>query len=370
MEIFFSNSDFKIAGASFSGVPFFVNSEYRLLDEVNEFFTTNILIDGRINSKNTWKHYAYWLQDYIKWTLANNIDWKTVTTLEVTAYRNWSLEECNLTPSTVNSRISLIKRFYNYAIENDLAKSNPIQMLTSVYSKNVDSDMLNHTHRIKFQRNNLSIKTHQELPKIYSDDQVLELFKACESERLKLMMRLMLECGMRRSEVCLLSLKLIEEIIKTAQILGSKSEIILKLPKEICKGNKSRQVIVSYTTVMRLMQYKATIRPKLVKKFKLVNNAHSESFWLTRQGSSYKSESLSIEISKLGKKVGIDKATPHMFRHTFATNLYASTGNIRLVQKLLGHSHIQTTTIYEHSGATDRKGFLADYQNQLNELLN
>ena len=43
-----------------------------------------------------------------------------------------------------------------------------------------------------------------------------------------------------------------------------------------------------------------------------------------------------------------EKVSPHTLRHTFATDLYRETKNLRLVQKALGHASIQTTEIYTH----------------------
>ena len=44
----------------------------------------------------------------------------------------------------------------------------------------------------------------------------------------------------------------------------------------------------------------------------------------------------------------VDRVSPHTLRHTFATRLYRETGDIRMVQKALGHSGLSTTMIYTH----------------------
>ena len=54
-------------------------------------------------------------------------------------------------------------------------------------------------------------------------------------------------------------------------------------------------------------------------------------------------------VKRYSKKADINKnVSPHTLRHTFATDLYQETKNIRLVQKALGHSDLFTTMIYTH----------------------
>jgi len=54
-------------------------------------------------------------------------------------------------------------------------------------------------------------------------------------------------------------------------------------------------------------------------------------------------------VKRKAKKAGIDKDVhPHTLRHSFATDLYRESKNLRLVQKALGHSSISTTEIYTH----------------------
>lgn len=54
-------------------------------------------------------------------------------------------------------------------------------------------------------------------------------------------------------------------------------------------------------------------------------------------------------VKRLARKAGLTKNIhPHSLRHTFATDLYRETKNLRLVQKALGHSDISTTMIYTH----------------------
>lgn len=78
-----------------------------------------------------------------------------------------------------------------------------------------------------------------------------------------------------------------------------------------------------------------------------------ESPWLfpTRKGTKVQTRYLRALVKRLARKADLpeaEKVSPHTLRHTFATDLYRETNNIRLVQKALGHADISTTQIYTH----------------------
>ena len=66
-------------------------------------------------------------------------------------------------------------------------------------------------------------------------------------------------------------------------------------------------------------------------------------------------------VTKYAEKAGIAKRiSPHVLRHTFATELLRQSKNIRLVQKALGHSDLSTTMIYTHIVDSDLKEAMMD----------
>jgi site-specific recombinase XerD len=70
----------------------------------------------------------------------------------------------------------------------------------------------------------------------------------------------------------------------------------------------------------------------------------------TRKGTPVYSAALRAMVKRRGRKAGLGHKDvhPHMLRHTFATELYRQTKDIRLVQKALGHAGLSTTMIYTH----------------------
>ena len=68
-------------------------------------------------------------------------------------------------------------------------------------------------------------------------------------------------------------------------------------------------------------------------------------------------------VKRYAREAGIEKdITPHTLRHSFATDLYRETTNIRLTQKALGHSNLATTQIYTHIVDEKLEGALESFR--------
>lgn len=85
-------------------------------------------------------------------------------------------------------------------------------------------------------------------------------------------------------------------------------------------------------------------------EFRKLEAPQSEpALFLSSRGSRLSVRQIANRISHWLGKAGIDKElTPHSLRHTFATHLYAATGDLLVVQRALGHRDISTTQIYTH----------------------
>ena len=102
------------------------------------------------------------------------------------------------------------------------------------------------------------------------------------------------------------------------------------------KGKKDRILWLSEAD-LELLQRWLKIRPD------------SQYLFCTLSGGKILSRYLRYLVKRLSTQAGIAKDIhPHTLRHTFATDLYRETKNIRLVQKALGHSDLSTTMIYTH----------------------
>lgn len=137
------------------------------------------------------------------------------------------------------------------------------------------------------------------------------------------MIRLMLNVGLRASEVLNLRPQDIDWMSG-------------KLMVREGKGKKDRTLWIGEEDLDLLRQWREK-RPG------------GEFLFTTLRGERLDDRYLRAMVKRLARKAGIAKDVhPHTLRHTFATDLYRETKNIRLTQKALGHADLSTTMIYTH----------------------
>ena len=124
------------------------------------------------------------------------------------------------------------------------------------------------------------------------------------------------------------------------------SEYMINIPEReirvIGKGDKERITFFSETARKWLEKY-------LLDKKKEYGNYSRETVFTNNRGEKLTTRPLRRLISNYTQKAGIQKEiTPHVFRHSFATELLNNGVDIRYLQELLGHSSISTTQVYTH----------------------
>lgn len=156
-----------------------------------------------------------------------------------------------------------------------------------------------------------------------------------KSLRDKAMLELLFSTGLRVAELCSLS-RDIDLSLDSFSIRG--------------KGDKVRVVFLSDTARAALKKYldkRADVDDALFVKVDAREKAEGEESRLTTR-------SIERIVKQYAVKAGISKkVTPHVIRHSFATDLLSNGADLRSVQMLLGHSNISTTQIYTH--ITDRQ---------------
>lgn len=171
--------------------------------------------------------------------------------------------------------------------------------------------------------------------------EVLLSFLADRPPRDELIVRLMLQCGLRVGEVSALN---VENVWRDGYVHPA-----VNLPRGTTKGHKGR--FVDIPTSLRALILKHVEFLKSSKMNFFPNEPLFTGFKVPRRLLVSGIGRIVTEISKkaLGRTIH-----PHLLRHTYATILLKYT-NIRVVQQLLGHARLDTTEIYTHVNSEDCK---------------
>lgn len=375
MELFFTDDEFILNKKVFTRIPFLLNKEMQLVKEPNDYLFHIAVTYGKTNSKYTWETYGRNLCDFFNWLEINELNWIDIKSHHIGAYREAlksnvsSITGRTNCYSTINQRLSQVLRFYKKMCDERVITSLPFSM--QELKLNATGGMLAHTNLRFVTTADVLLKTHKKEPKYLSFNEAKKFIdEGFQNQRARLMAMLLLQSGMRRMEVTLLPTSVIYEAEKSFSQKVHTNTVFLNLPAEICKNNKARTVVVSKLLLAKILHYIKLTRPHLEKIYS-ANQADksqkSSRVWLSQLGAELSVTCLNRDFQKASEITGI-KCTPHMLRHTFSTHFYLKCKNLRELQKLLGHSSITTTQIYEHSTPYDQLGFMDDLQESFDEL--
>jgi site-specific recombinase XerD len=156
---------------------------------------------------------------------------------------------------------------------------------------------------------------------------VLETADISENPAASLIVTMMLDTGLRVSEVCELNLEDIDFDDGSARVLGG-------------KGDKDRLVLFTTRTVERLRSW-LPIRTRLAPN-------EEQACFVNRHGRRLQPRGVQRMMDALGQEAGLPKGklTPHVLRHNFATGLLERGADLVTIQRLMGHATIATTRVY------------------------
>ena len=174
-------------------------------------------------------------------------------------------------------------------------------------------------------------KAAKKLPHALSPDQMAQLLQPADEDALSLrdvaMFELFYSSGLRLSELAGLNPDAVDFAGGEVRVLG--------------KGNKSRIVPVGQQALAALQQW-LPLRNSLAA-------ADEPALFVGQRGKRLSVRAIQLRLQQQGLKQGISqRAHPHALRHSFASHLLQSSGDLRAVQEMLGHASITTTQIYAH----------------------
>ena len=232
--------------------------------------------------------------------------------LNVSGYSEISSETCsawignlysqNNNPRSIQRHLSSAKGFFRFLKKNNLIQSSPFALVTAP-------------------------KSSSNLPDVLSPEDVEQLLNFKPSNMIEIrdmaIVELMYSSGLRVSETVNINLNDFEEDKSFLRVLG--------------KGSKTRLVPMGRYAVNAINEW-------LIEREKILNN--TDALFLNAKGTRLTVRSVQLRLKKMAIKQGLPPIHPHMLRHSFATHMLESSGDLRTIQELLGHSSLSTTQIY------------------------
>ena len=252
-------------------------------------------------SKHTISNYERDINRFLKYLNENKIDPDDVSTAIITGWIIFLRRE-GLSNRSIQRNISSLKNFYKYLFKNGITNTN--------YFESVQSPKIGET-----------------LPKALTPEDVEKLLsfepKTFSDTRDKAFLELLYSSGLRVSEAVSVNISSFESDFNFVKVLG--------------KGNKERMIPVGKYAKDAIVTW-LNIRD---------NNINStDALFTNKYGNRISVRAMQQRIYKISVAQGMSPVSPHMLRHSFATHILESSGDLRSIQEMLGHSSLSTTQIY------------------------
>jgi integrase/recombinase XerC len=241
--------------------------------------------------------------------------WSELDGLQVRTFAASSHAQ-GLSPRSIQRRLSALRTFYEFLVREGCCTHNPAQDVRAPKQK-------------KHLPTTLDADQMGRLLSFRSDDSL--------SARDKAAMELFYSSGLRLAELVGLDVASIDLEDRTVRVLG--------------KGAKSRVLPIGRHAIAALRKWLKERAALLADKRQLETgvSAHQGAVFLGRNGRRLSARAVQLRVELWARRQGLGvHVHPHMFRHSFATHLLESSGNLRGVQELLGHADIGTTQVYTH----------------------
>jgi integrase/recombinase XerC len=275
-------------------------SEHFIDNDINLYLS--YISEVKNLSKNTTSSYK---RDLRKLSIfLDSISIKNYDEIDDSVCTSWlgNLYSLENTPKTIQRHLSSAKGFFKFLKKNSIINSSPFELVKAP-------------------------KSPSYLPEVLSPEDVSQLLNFKPSDALEIrdlaIVELMYSSGLRVSETANINLDDFEEEMSFLRVLG--------------KGAKTRLVPIGRYA-------KNAIDNWVYERIKYSED--SNALFINLKGSRLSVRSIQLRLKRLAVKQGLPPIHPHMLRHSFATHMLESSGDLRTIQELLGHSSLSSTQIY------------------------
>lgn len=234
--------------------------------------------------------------------------------VDIIVIRNFLSEELQngVSKRSCKRRLSALKHFYGYMVDNEIVETNPFILITSP-------------------------KSDKKMPSVLYKNQIetiIEANKFREDElaiRDQALLELLYFSGIRAAELVSLDVQDINLSNRYIRVMG--------------KGRKERIVPFSKSCKEAINIYMNGLRRELLS----LNPEFCNALFLNNKGQRLTVRGLQYILDKIEEKTGVFIGLrPHILRHSFATHLLENGADLLTIQELLGHTSLNATQVYTH----------------------
>ncbi len=273
-------------------------------DVLVEGFLRHLSLERRM-SPRTVEAYGRDLEDMAAWMDQQQLGWRQLGQAQV---RAWAAQRHRqgLSAKSLQRRLAALRAFYRYLKRQGRVENNPAMGVRAP-------------------------KAERKLPATLDVDQMTQLLELPGDDALALrdqaIMELLYSSGLRLTELVSLDLADLDLQDAMLEVTG--------------KGGKTRRLPVGRKALEALERW-LQVRPSLAA-------GDEQALFVSQRGRRLSPRSVQSRLAKRALEQGSPRHVhPHLLRHSFASHLLESSGDLRAVQELLGHANISTTQIYTH----------------------
>ena len=272
--------------------------------EVVNFFLQHLQVERRL-SPLTLRSYEIDLLQFLDFLAPENL---LVSQIKSQTIRAWlvALSNQGIQNRSINRKLATLRTFYKYLQRRGDVTDNPMQTIRMVKTSKSLPTYLRESEMEQ-------VFAQQEIPK-----------NTFEEVRDQLVLMLLYGTGMRLAELIQLTHQQVNLSAKTLRVIG--------------KRNKERIIPMP------------TILVDLVKQYQALNPFQSQYLLLTDKGEPCYPMFVQRLVKKyLGEVSTLEKLSPHVLRHSYATHLLNRGADLNAIKELLGHSNLAATQVYTHN---------------------
>ena len=242
------------------------------------------------------------------------------------------MEDEGLSPKSVSLHMSALSSFCRYLVKEGKLKSNPVRTLTRPkVEKRLPEYFREEAMQAYFDKTRE--EASPEYLAIFKENIDNDHGKRLYEKRLsRLIISILYDTGLRRSELIGLKIENVDFARQTLKVVG--------------KGNKMREIPLLDSLCQEILLYLEAVEALVCGKRSL-----KEPLLVTFRGSPlypvYVDRTVKAELGDLKGITG--RKSPHVLRHSIATELMNNETNLNSIKEMLGHSSLATTQVYTHS---------------------